>query len=205
VRYARLPARGTVEAASRSENMALLLPLIVLAAFLLLRNPQRRRAQTQKALLDSLQPGARVATVAGVIGTLVGTEGDRAAIEIAPGVIVEFLLAAITRTIEDPPPPLDGAAGDLDGPIDGPLDEHGDGPLDGPHSARDEHGDGPLDGHAPDDHGDHAAGLTSDGGHDGGQINHDSGDALGDDVGDALGDDEAHRAAGQPAPRHEES
>jgi len=191
VRYAHLPARGTVEAASRSENMALLLPLIVLAAFLLLRNPQRRRAQTQKALLDALQPGVRVATVAGVIGTLVGTEGDRAAIEIAPGVIVEFLLAAITRTIEDPPPPLDGAAGDLDVPVDGLVD-----------GALDEHGGGPLDGHATDAPGDHAPGdhadcVTGDDGHDGGQIDHDSGDAV--------DDDEAHRAAGQPAPRHEES
>jgi preprotein translocase subunit YajC len=82
--------------------MALLLPLIVLAAFFLLRNPQRRRAQAQRAMIDSLQPGVRVATVAGIIGTLVGTEGDRAAIEIAPGVIVEFLLASITRTIEEP-------------------------------------------------------------------------------------------------------
>lgn len=95
--------------------MALLLPLIVVAAFFLLRaNPQKRRAQAQKAMLESLHPGVRVATVAGVIGTLVGTEGDRAAIEIAPGVIVEFLLAAITRTIEDPEPP-DGIAEHIDG------------------------------------------------------------------------------------------
>jgi preprotein translocase subunit YajC len=88
--------------------MALLLPLIVLAVYFLLRNPQRRRAQAQKALLTSLQPGARVATVSGIIGTVVGTEGDRAAIEIAPGVIVEFLLAAITRTIDEPTPPDEG-------------------------------------------------------------------------------------------------
>jgi preprotein translocase subunit YajC len=89
--------------------MALLLPLIVLAAYFLLRNPQRRRAQAQKALLTSLQPGARVATASGIIGTVVGTEGDRAALEIAPGVIVEFLLAAITRTIDEPTPPDTGA------------------------------------------------------------------------------------------------
>ena len=89
--------------------MALLLPLIVLAAFFLLRaNPQKRRALAQKTLMDSLHPGVRVATATGIIGTLVGTEGDRAAIEIAPGVIVEFLLAAITRTIEQP----DGPEGD---------------------------------------------------------------------------------------------
>ncbi|HVM67644.1 MAG TPA: preprotein translocase subunit YajC [Acidimicrobiales bacterium] len=97
--------------------MALLLPLIVLAAFFLFRaNPQKRRAQAQRALADSLRPGARVATVAGIIGTVVGVEGDRAALEIAPGVIVEFLLASITRTIDDEPVHPDAALGyDEDG------------------------------------------------------------------------------------------
>jgi preprotein translocase subunit YajC len=89
--------------------MALLLPLIVLAAFFLFRaNPQKRRAQAQKTLVDSLRPGVRVATVSGIIGTLMGVEGDRAALEIAPGVVVEFLLASVTRTIDDEPMHPDG-------------------------------------------------------------------------------------------------
>jgi len=84
--------------------MLVLIPLLLLAAFFLLRaNPQRRRAQAQKALLDGLQPGTRVVTVSGIIGTLMGIEGDRAAIEVAPGVVVEFLLAAIVRTAEEAP------------------------------------------------------------------------------------------------------
>jgi preprotein translocase subunit YajC len=84
--------------------MLVLIPLFLLAAFFLLRaNPQRRRAQAQKALLDGLRPGARVVTVSGIIGTLMGIEGDRAAIEVAPGVVVEFLLAAIVRTAEEAP------------------------------------------------------------------------------------------------------
>ena len=79
--------------------MIVLIPLFLLAAFFLLRaNPQRRRVQAQKALLDGLQPGAKVVTVSGIIGTLMGIEGDRAAIEVAPGVVVEFLVAAIART-----------------------------------------------------------------------------------------------------------
>jgi preprotein translocase subunit YajC len=106
--------------------MIVLIPLFLLAAFFLLRaNPQRRRVQAQKALLDGLQPGAKVVTVSGIIGTLMGIEGDRAAIEVAPGVVVEFLLAAIARTVEDAPVDLthhddeevpgDGPAGDEDG------------------------------------------------------------------------------------------
>jgi preprotein translocase subunit YajC len=82
--------------------MALLIPLFILAAFFLLRaNPQRRRAQQQRTLVDSLRPGTKVVTVAGIVGTLVGVEGDRAAVELAPGVIVEFLVAAIVRVDAD--------------------------------------------------------------------------------------------------------
>ena len=102
--------------------MALLIPFFILAAFFLLRaNPQRRRVQAQKAMIESLRPGAHVVTVAGVIGTVVGVEGDRVAIEIAPGVIVEFLLAAVVRTLDDPVPPDDDALAshDDDPPHDG--------------------------------------------------------------------------------------
>src|ERR1700676_4485025 len=82
--------------------MALLIPFILLALFFLLRaNPQRRRVQAQQAMLAALQPGAHVVTVAGVIGTIVGIEGDRAAIEVAPGVIIEFLVASIVRVLDD--------------------------------------------------------------------------------------------------------
>jgi preprotein translocase subunit YajC len=102
--------------------MALLIPFFILAAFFLLRaNPQRRRVQAQKAMIETLRPGAHVVTVAGVIGTVVGVEGDRVAIEIAPGVIVEFLLAAVVRTIDEPVPPNDDvpASHDDDPPHDG--------------------------------------------------------------------------------------
>jgi preprotein translocase subunit YajC len=99
--------------------MALLIPFLILAAFFVLRaNPQRRRVQAQKAMLSTLAPGTRVVTVAGVIGTLVGVEGDRAAIEIAPGVIVEFLVAAIVRP-DEPAAPAAGA-GDASGHEDVP-------------------------------------------------------------------------------------
>jgi preprotein translocase YajC subunit len=102
--------------------MALLIPFFILAAFFLLRaNPQRRRVQAQKAMIDTLRPGAHVVTVAGVIGTVVGVEGDRVAIEIAPGVIVEFLLAAVVRTLDEPVPPDNEvvASHDDDPPHDG--------------------------------------------------------------------------------------
>ena len=107
--------------------MIVLIPLFLLAAFFLLRaNPQRRRVQAQKALLDGLKPGAKVVTVSGIIGTLMGIEGDRAAIEVAPGVVVEFLVAAIVRTVEDAPVDLTGDHAELDRTPDEPAgDEDG--------------------------------------------------------------------------------
>jgi preprotein translocase subunit YajC len=99
--------------------MIVLIPLFLLAAFFLLRaNPQRRRVQAQKALIDGLQPGAKVVTVSGIIGTLMGIEGDRAAIEVAPGVVVEFLVAAIARIVEDAPVDVTGDH-EADGTVDG--------------------------------------------------------------------------------------
>jgi len=98
--------------------MALLIPLFIVAAFFLLRaNPQRRRVQQQRSLIDALQPGIKVVTVAGIVGTLVGIEGDRAALELAPGVIVEFLVAAIVRVDAEPA----GAAVDLTDDHDEPA------------------------------------------------------------------------------------
>jgi preprotein translocase YajC subunit len=188
--------------------MALLLPLIVLAAFLLFRaNPQKRRAQAQKTLADSLRPGVRVATVAGVIGTLVGIEGDRAAIEIAPDVIVEFLLASITRTIDDRPVPLDGAPSDIGGHGDVHDGDH----LGGDHLEGDHLGGDHLGG----DHlgGDHLGGDHLGGDHLGGD--HLGGDHLGGDHHDAGGHDGPHggthdaadvpEAGDVPAPHTEET
>lgn len=83
--------------------MAYLLPLALLAVFLVFRaNPQRRRVMSQQALHSQLAPGDKVVTGGGMIGTLVGIEGDRAAVEIAPDVIVEFLLAGIVRRDDEP-------------------------------------------------------------------------------------------------------
>jgi preprotein translocase subunit YajC len=97
---------------------AILLPLALLAVFFVFRaNPQRRRVMGQQALLGQLAPGDKVVTGGGMIGTLVAIEGDRAAVEVAPGVIVEFLLAGILRRADDAPdpdaPPVGGGPADV--------------------------------------------------------------------------------------------
>jgi preprotein translocase subunit YajC len=59
----------------------------------------RRRQQKQRA---ELRVGDQVMTVGGIIGKLtdLNTEEDRARIEIAPGVEMQVVLAAISRTLK---------------------------------------------------------------------------------------------------------
>jgi preprotein translocase subunit YajC len=81
---------------------AIFIILIPLAVFMLMRaNPQRRRVTAQQQMLKELGPGDRVVTASGMIGTLLGIDGDRAAVEAAPGVVLEFLLPAIVRRLDE--------------------------------------------------------------------------------------------------------
>ncbi|HEY2429838.1 MAG TPA: preprotein translocase subunit YajC [Acidimicrobiales bacterium] len=90
---------------------ALILILIPVALYLFVRaNPQRKRAMAQQALLKDLSPGDRVVTAGGMVGTLVGFEGEQAAVELAPGVIVEFLRPAIVRRLVETDAGADGEA-----------------------------------------------------------------------------------------------
>lgn len=106
---------------------AVILLLIPLGLYFAMIRPQRQRVQAQRALLANLAPGDRVVTAGGMIGTLVSTDGERATVELAPGVVLEFLAPAIIRRIDDPadhdamevPDDLSGLDG-LDGQADRP-------------------------------------------------------------------------------------
>ncbi|MHB8468061.1 MAG: preprotein translocase subunit YajC [Acidimicrobiales bacterium] len=80
--------------------MAAVLPLLLLVlALYFVILPQRRRAQAQRSLSTTLTPGDRVVTAGGMIGTLEELDGDRVRVEIANGVVIELLAAAIVRRI----------------------------------------------------------------------------------------------------------
>jgi preprotein translocase subunit YajC len=82
--------------------MQLVLPLLLLgAAYFALVVPQRRRAQAQRNLAASIEPGDKVVTAGGLIGRVVAVTGDRARIELAPGVEVEFLAQSVVRRLAD--------------------------------------------------------------------------------------------------------
>jgi preprotein translocase subunit YajC len=77
----------------------LVVGLILLSAFMFLPQWQtRRRRQKQMA---SLHVGDEIMTVGGIIGklTVLNTDEERAHIEVAPGVEIQIVLTAISRTL----------------------------------------------------------------------------------------------------------
>lgn len=56
------------------------------AVYFLMIRPQQKRAKEQAALMSSLEPGARVMTISGIVGTIKYLGEKQAILEISPGV-----------------------------------------------------------------------------------------------------------------------
>jgi preprotein translocase subunit YajC len=74
--------------------------LLVLGLYLLVIRPQRVRARALAQVHASLAPGARVVTTAGIHATVRAIQDDDVLLEIAPGVQVRFMTAAVVRVLE---------------------------------------------------------------------------------------------------------
>jgi preprotein translocase subunit YajC len=79
------------------------LPVILIGVvfYFLLFRPQRRRQQQQQQMQRQVEPGQRVMTTAGMIADVVAVEDDAVVLEIAPGVEVRFVKAAIGQVLPD--------------------------------------------------------------------------------------------------------
>lgn len=84
--------------------MESLLPLLLLGAvmWLLLIRPQQQRVRRQQALLQSLEVGDEVIPAGGMVGRIERLSDDRASIELAPGVVVDFLRGAVSQRMVPP-------------------------------------------------------------------------------------------------------
>lgn len=99
------------------ESLGTLLPIVLIGVvfYLLIMRPARNRQRKQAEMMSSLTPGTRVMTTAGVYGTLVAIDDDDAELEIAPGVVIRVVKAAIGKVIDpvpapdDAPPSVEGA------------------------------------------------------------------------------------------------
>jgi preprotein translocase subunit YajC len=75
-----------------------LLPLLLVPlCWLLLIRPQRQRVARQQQLLASVRPGDEVVTASGMLARVHALAPDHVALEVADGVVVRVLPAAITR------------------------------------------------------------------------------------------------------------
>lgn len=100
------------------ESLGTLLPILLIGVvfYLLIMRPARNRQRKQAEMMSALAPGTQVMTTAGVYGTLVSIDDEDAEIEIAPGVVIRVVKAAIGKVVEaeqapsEPSPPAEPPA-----------------------------------------------------------------------------------------------
>lgn len=83
------------------ESLPLLI-LIALALVVFVVLPQRQRktaAAKQQALRQSMTPGTRVMTTSGMYATVVSSTETTVDLEIAPGLVTTWLLAAVREVV----------------------------------------------------------------------------------------------------------
>ena len=103
--------KAAAEAATKSSGSSTFLILIVVFIGLIYfmairpRNRQKRAAQQQQ---NTVRPGARVRTTAGMYATVVAVDGDDVVLEVAPDVEVRYMRRAIMEVLT----PGDGPADD---------------------------------------------------------------------------------------------
>jgi preprotein translocase subunit YajC len=80
-----------------------LLPLLLFGGFYaLVVRPQRARMRTVQAFQAQLGIGQRVMTTAGIHGTVTRLDGDLAGLEVAPGVSITIVRAALVQGLDNP-------------------------------------------------------------------------------------------------------
>ena len=123
---------AAAEAASKSSSSSLTFPILIVLVFVgfyfLMIRPQRRRQQQVAQQQNTVNPGARVRTTAGMYATVVAVDGDDVILEVAPGVEVRYLKRAIMEVVAPGEADADETYQDGETYTDGesePFDEHG--------------------------------------------------------------------------------
>lgn len=99
--------------------------LIFVVMYFLMIRPQQKRAQEQRRLVSSLEPGDEVVTIGGVFGDIVEVDDAEVILEVYDGTQVKFLRSAVARkVVADDAVDIDELDDDAD------VDEIGDGDLD---------------------------------------------------------------------------
>ena len=101
--------------------LQLLFPLIFLGLmWVLLVRPQQQRVRQQRELIAALRVGDDVVTAGGIFGRIVALTDDEATLEVAPGVELRFLRAAMSTRLGEIPDPDPSAPELPEGSEEGP-------------------------------------------------------------------------------------
>jgi preprotein translocase subunit YajC len=106
----------------------LIFPVILILMYLVLLRPQQQRLRNQRQLVASLDVGDEIVTAGGIIGQIVALTDERASVEVADGVVIDFLRVAVNRKAGAGLSGLSGDAGSDESDIDITDDDAADHP-----------------------------------------------------------------------------
>jgi preprotein translocase subunit YajC len=80
------------------------LPIILIIGvfYLLVMRPQQKKRRALQEKLSTVQPGDKIMTTAGVFGTVASVGDDKFDLEVAPGVRITMIKAAISQIVTEP-------------------------------------------------------------------------------------------------------
>ena len=84
---------------SGSYTFLLLIAIVFIGFYFLMIRPQQRRRQQAQQQQNTVTPGARVRTTAGLYATVSAVDGDDVILEVAPGVEVRYMKRAIMEVV----------------------------------------------------------------------------------------------------------
>jgi preprotein translocase subunit YajC len=119
-----LAATGTTTKGSSS-----LLPFLIIAVlfglfYVLMIRPQRNRQRQAAQMQNTVIPGQRIRTTAGIYGTIVSADDRDVVVQIAPGVEIRMLRRAVMDVVPEDDPAGDGTQSPPDShPDDTPADD----------------------------------------------------------------------------------
>ena len=94
------PLAASSSSSGFNPSTLILILIVVVAFYLLMIRPQQRRRQQAAQKQNTVQPGARVRTTAGMYATVVDVDGDDVILEVAPGVEVRYMRRAVMDVVD---------------------------------------------------------------------------------------------------------
>jgi preprotein translocase subunit YajC len=144
-------AASSSKSGSSSFTFLILIVLVFVGFYFLMIRPQRRRQQQAQQQQNTVGPGARVRTTAGMYATVVEVDGDDVVLEVAPGVDVRYLRRAIMEVISSGEEPVEEEGGFSEPETEDGTDTDVQDVESDEHGVEDAHADGSHDELTPSD------------------------------------------------------